>query len=38
MKAMKWINTAAFAAMIAVNALAELLPIDGNTTGEISTM
>ena len=38
MKAMKWINTAAFAAMIAVNALAELLPIGGNTTGEISAM
>lgn len=36
MKALKWVNTFAFAAMIAVNALAELLPIGGNTTGQIS--
>lgn len=33
---LKWINTIAFAAMAAVNALANLLPIGGNTTGQIS--
>lgn len=38
MKALKWINTAAFAAMVAVNALAELVPIGGMTTGQISAM
>lgn len=36
MKALKWINTAAFAAMIAVNALANLLPIGGNTTAQVA--
>lgn len=34
--ALKWINTIAFAAMVAVNALANLLPIGGNTTGQVS--
>lgn len=33
---LKWINTIAFAAMVAVNALANLLPIGGNTTGQVS--
>lgn len=36
MSVLKWLNTAAFAAMVAVNALANLLPIGGNTTGQIS--
>lgn len=36
MKALKWINTGAFMAMVAVNALAELIPIGGMTTGQIS--
>lgn len=36
LKYMKWINTAAFAVMILVNALANLIPIGGKTTGEIS--
>lgn len=36
MKALKWINTGAFAAMIIVNALANLIPIGGNTTGQVS--
>lgn len=36
MMSLKWINTIAFAAMAAVNALANLLPIGGNTTGQIS--
>lgn len=36
MMTLQWINTAAFAAMIAVNALANLLPIGGHTTGQIS--
>lgn len=36
MAALKWINTGAFAAMVAVNALANLLPIGGNTTGRVS--
>lgn len=36
MKLFKWCNTAAFAAVLAVNALANLLPIGGKTTGEIS--
>lgn len=34
----KWINTAAFILMICVNALAEILPIAGATTGEISSL
>lgn len=33
---LKWINTLAFAAMVTVNALANLLPLGGNTTGQIS--
>lgn len=33
---LQWINTAAFVAMIAVNALANLLPVGGNTTGQVS--
>lgn len=36
MKALKWINAGAFAAMVVINALAELLPIGGKTTGQIS--
>lgn len=32
----KWINLAAFVAMIAINALANILPIGGNTTAEVS--
>lgn len=36
MKIMKWINTAAFLVMAAVNLLAELLPLGGKTTAEIS--
>lgn len=36
MKALKWINTGAFAAMVCVNALANMLPIGGNTTAQIS--
>lgn len=38
MKTLKWVNTGAFMAMIAVNALAELLPIGEKTTAEISAM
>lgn len=34
--ALQWINTISFAAMILVNALANLLPIGGNTTGQVS--
>lgn len=34
----KWINLTAFIAMVAVNALAELLPIGGMTTGQISAL
>ena len=36
MKAWKWINTGAFAAMAAVNILANMLPIGGNTTAQVS--
>lgn len=36
MKALKWINTVAFTLMILVNALADLIPIGGNTTGQVS--
>lgn len=36
MKALKWINTGAFAAMVIVNMLANLIPIGGNTTGQVS--
>lgn len=36
MKALKWINTGAFAAMVTVNALANMLPIAGRTTGQVS--
>lgn len=36
MKSLKWVNTLAFAAMVTVNALANLIPIGGNTTGEVS--
>lgn len=36
MKALKWINAGAFAAMVTVNALANLIPIGGNTTGQVS--
>ncbi|MDO5435006.1 MAG: tryptophan-rich sensory protein [Clostridia bacterium] len=34
--ALKWINTIAFAAMAAVNALANLLPIGGNTVSQVT--
>ena len=33
---LKWLNAAAFLIMIAVNAMANLLPLGGNTTGMIS--
>lgn len=36
MKKMKWVNTLAFAAMIIVNALANIIPIGGNTTAQVS--
>lgn len=36
MKRLKWINTIAFAVMILVNALANVIPIGGRTTGEVS--
>lgn len=35
-KALKWINAGAFTAMVTVNALANLLPIGGRTTGQVS--
>lgn len=35
-KYLKWINAGAFAAMVVVNALANLLPIGGRTTGQVS--
>ena len=35
MKTMKWVNTIAFLAMVAINLLAELLPLGGYTTGHI---
>lgn len=38
MKSLKWINTIAFALTLFVNALAEMLPIGGRTTGQISEM
>lgn len=34
--ALKWINAGAFTAMVVVNALANLVPIGGKTTGQIS--
>lgn len=33
----KWINLTAFLAMITVNALANLLPLGGHTTGQVSS-
>lgn len=36
MKSLKWVNAFTFAAMVIVNALAEIIPIGGSTTGEIS--
>ncbi len=36
MKSLKWLNTIALAAVILINALANLLPIGGNTTGQVS--
>ncbi len=36
MKALKWINTIAFLAMVGVNVAANIIPIGGNTTGEVS--
>lgn len=33
---LKWINTIAYVLMVTVNALANLLPIGGNTTGQVS--
>lgn len=38
MKTLKLVNTIAFLAMIAVNALANLIPLGGKTTGQISEM
>ena len=34
--ALKWLNIIAFAATVLVNALANLIPLGGNTTGEVS--
>lgn len=34
--ALKWINTVSFTVMVVINALANLLPIGGNTTGQVS--
>lgn len=36
MKTMKWVNTIAFLAMVTINALSNLLPLGGKTTGQIS--
>lgn len=36
MKYRKWLNTLAYIGVIAVNALAELIPIGGLTTGQVS--
>lgn len=36
MKLFKWTNTIAFLAVVTVNALANLIPLGGKTTGEIS--
>ena len=36
MKLLKWINFIAYIAMVAFNVLANILPIGGNTTGQIS--
>ncbi len=33
---LKWINTISFAAMVIVNGLANLIPIGGKTTGQVS--
>lgn len=35
--AIKWVNLIAFLAMIVINALANILPIGGNTTGDVSS-
>ena len=35
-RALKWINAGAFVAMVVVNGLANLLPIGGKTTGQVS--
>ena len=36
--ALKWINTIAFLAMIAFNAFANIKPLGGNTTGDVSKL
>lgn len=36
MRTLKWINAVSFMAMIVINALANLLPLGGKTTGQIS--
>lgn len=36
MNSLKWINTIAFLAMVGVNIAANVIPIGGNTTGEVS--
>ena len=38
MRSLKWINAIAFLAMVGVNIAANLIPIGGNTTGEVSKM
>lgn len=38
MKKYRWLNTIAFACVLAVNALANLLPLGGKTTGQVSEM
>lgn len=36
LNAMKWANTVSFAVMLTVNMLANLIPLNGKTTGEVS--
>lgn len=36
MNMMKWVNTIAFLTMVAINALSNLLPLGGQTTGQIA--
>ena len=38
MRLLQWLNTVLFAAMVLVNALAEIVPLGGKTTGEISAL
>lgn len=36
MKKMRWVNSIAFCAMLLMNALANLIPLGGHTTGQVS--